>query len=281
MLGRSSLIQRNTGLVGKNQRVNRPTLRWWIAVVAFWLAFAMWPVSLGSKAHLFLGGLCAQRPNHSFTFGGQHLPFDARMTGIYLGSLVTLVLLAARHRTHGAGRFTLTTWFILTLFVTAMGIDGFNSFLLDIGRWHPYTPDNRLRLLTGFVTGISLGAVLLMLVASSVWKASARADEPPVSSREVLGLSLVSVPVAALVMTGDEWLYVPLTLLLVASAVVTVSSLGLVCVSLVKAPHGFASRWSEVNTEGSRAMLIAILAIVALGALRYVAERAVGPFDSV
>ena len=67
------------------------------------LAFLAAPWPLGVKAHALLHGLCAQRPSHTFTFGGRELPFDARMTGIYAGFFFSAILLVARGR-HRAGK---------------------------------------------------------------------------------------------------------------------------------------------------------------------------------
>ena len=62
------------------------------------LVFLALPWSIEHKAHLALHGLCAQRPSHTYTFNGRLLPFDARMTGIYSGFLVTTSVLFAERR---------------------------------------------------------------------------------------------------------------------------------------------------------------------------------------
>src|SRR5215211_1548630 len=56
------------------------------------------PWSFEHKAHAYLHGLCAQRPSHSLIMGELALPFDARMTGIYGGFLVTSSYLLLRGR---------------------------------------------------------------------------------------------------------------------------------------------------------------------------------------
>src|SRR5579885_1939577 len=43
-------------------------------------------------------GICAQIPAHSFYPGGERLPLCARNTGIYLGFIVTLIMLYATGR---------------------------------------------------------------------------------------------------------------------------------------------------------------------------------------
>src|SRR4051812_13030157 len=67
--------------------------------VSGWLvALVMAPWPLAAKFHAVVHGLCAQRPSHSFALGGTNLPFDARMTGIYGGTLTTILFLLARGR---------------------------------------------------------------------------------------------------------------------------------------------------------------------------------------
>src|SRR4051794_37245567 len=76
-----------------------------LSVLAFWallggsvlgLVAAPWPIA--EKLYAVVHGLCAQRQSHSFALGGTYLPFDARMAGIYSGTLITVVFLAARGR---------------------------------------------------------------------------------------------------------------------------------------------------------------------------------------
>src|SRR5690349_22959280 len=43
-------------------------------------------------------GVCAQMPTHTFYPGGERLPLCSRNTGIYLGFIVTLILLYSTGR---------------------------------------------------------------------------------------------------------------------------------------------------------------------------------------
>src|SRR5262245_4467600 len=106
------------------------------------LAFLAAPWSLEHKAHVALHGLCAQRPSHSFLLGGERLPFDARMTGIYGGFLGAANYLGARRRYRAAGLPSWPTIGVLVLFVGVMGADGFNSLFQDMGWRHFYEPAN-------------------------------------------------------------------------------------------------------------------------------------------
>ena len=134
------------------------------------VAFFAIPVSLDTKSHAFLHGLCAQTPSHSFVIGGKTLPFDARMTGIYLGFLIGFAALVRQGRHRSAGLPTLGSGLALLLFVGLMAVDGFNSLFTDIGQYAFYEPDNRYRIVTGFGAGLGLATVLAMLIGMSLWR---------------------------------------------------------------------------------------------------------------
>ena len=51
-----------------------------------------------------------------------------------------------------------------------MGIDGFNSFLLDLGLPHLYQPNNLLRLATGLATGLALATLTLPAINHLFWR---------------------------------------------------------------------------------------------------------------
>jgi len=115
-------------------------------------------------------GICAQLATHSFYPGGERLPLCARNTGIYLGFMVTLLTLYAT----GRGRVQrFPPWPIIIFLlcgVCAMGIDGFNSFLLDLGLPHLYQPNNLLRLATGLATGLALATLTLPAMNHLFWR---------------------------------------------------------------------------------------------------------------
>src|SRR5688572_19568285 len=72
--------------------------------------------------------VCHQIHTHSFTIGGHQLPLCARCTGMYLGALVTLVLLSRLRRkaVRLPARGVLPA---LGLFFGVMMLDGINSTL--------------------------------------------------------------------------------------------------------------------------------------------------------
>lgn len=252
---------------------------WWYVFVTAVVTFVAAPASFLQKAHLVLGGLCAQRPSHSFVFDGTHLPMDARMTGIYLGSLTAMVILLVLGRIHHAGSFSVWSWSVIAALFGSMAIDGMNSLLVDLGRWHLYTPDNRLRLATGLLAGVGLGAMLIFLVSSSVWAKEARRARPLVREGELVGIVVAAMLVGFVILAGGDWLLGPLTLLLLVSAMVTVTVLALVCLAIIQAPCGLATARSELTIHVPRAAALGITVMLGLAAVRFVAEQWLGPLD--
>lgn len=241
------------------------------ALLAFFAA--PWPVAV--KAHAFLHGLCAQRPSHTYRFGGQPLPFDARMTGIYLGFFASAIVLV----TSGADRRARLPrpWIIGVgaALIVAMGIDGFNSFFLDLGLRHLYRPSNQLRLATGAGVGIVLACAICYLVATSLWRRPDFARRG-VDGRTAAILLIAQAPIA-IVLAGWSALFLPLTLLLLISATAVMSLLALVTlVMLLRADNAF-DRLADVQVHASVALALGVLAIALLAGLRFLFERHFGP----
>lgn len=215
-------------------------------------AVLFWPGGFADKARLLLHGLCAQTPSHSFSFGGLLLPFDARMTGIYGGALVTLLVLVRGGGRPRAGFPPMRIMVVLGLFVLALAADGFNSLFTDLGLPHPWQPRNELRLLTGYATGVTLAVVLAWLLASTTWRLSTR--EPVVGSWRPLVVAWIPfVPYALVLLAGAPWAYVPLSLLLVLSAWVVLSTLTLSMILL-------ALRWDDRIRDAAQLHLPGTLA---------------------
>ena len=248
---------------------------WYVILAAGMLAFALAPGGFAEKSRTVLHGLCAQTPTHSFAFGDHLLPFDGRMTGIYGGSLVTLVYLLARGRLLRWGNPPLRVSVTLATFVVVMAIDGFNSLFLDLGLWHPYEPRNELRLLTGFGTGIALAVVLAWLLASSVYRLGSH--EVGISSFRDFGwLWLAFVPYAALVLSGARWVYMPLSAFLMLSAWITMALLALVVVVLAFRMDARLDRPARLHLPGAVAAIIGLALMLGLATGRIWLESTLG-----
>jgi uncharacterized membrane protein len=116
-----------------------------------------------------LYGVSAQRPSHSIFMGGQQLPLEARMGGIFLGFLCSVGLLVVLGRLHASqppgGLVGLACWSLVVL----TGLDGLNAFLFDGNLPHLYAPNTPSRLLTGLGAGLGVGLMAVPVVAGVVW----------------------------------------------------------------------------------------------------------------
>lgn len=236
------------------------------------LLFLAAPWSLAHKAHVALHGLCAQRPSHTFLLGAERLPFDARMTGIYGGFLGTSIYLGVRRRYRAAGLPNWPTMGVLALFVAVMGVDGFNSLFLDMGRRHLYGPDNRLRLVTGLMTGVALAAAIFLLFAMVLWRRPRLDGRVMRGVWEPLLVLGLQAPFALAVISGWSWLYVPVTLALLVSATVVVSSMMLVVLVMVKTADNTFERPAQLEGLAVVALLAGLAVMAAFGGGRFLLE---------
>jgi uncharacterized membrane protein len=241
------------------------------------VTFLALPWSMEGKSLALLHGLCAQQPSHSLYFGDQRLPFDSRMTGIYGGFAVALLTLFARGRWRYAGVPPLRIVLTLIGFIALMGIDGVNSTLVDLRRWHPYTPHNELRLITGLLTGIALGVFVWMLVCQIGFARRARTRKAPITGLGDLSWVVLGGGVyCAVVLTQWSPLRVPLTMLLVLSAVAAMSGLTLAFVLLLSGRESVATSTWQLAGPATAALVIALVLIGTLGGGRFLLEAWLG-----
>lgn len=242
-----------------------------VAIVAtlFGLVFLAAPWPFEHKAHMAMHGLCAQTPSHSFYFGGRALPFDGRMTGIYAGLIATVAILLVLGRHRSAGLPSLGAGILLAGFFLAMGVDGFNSLLKDLGKWHPYAPSNEYRLITGWMAGIGIGTILVMLVGMTCWRRPRTRDSVMAEWWMPLALLIPIIPVRLAIATGASAIYYPLSLLLMASAVLAFTALVLVTMLMLRNRENQADRFAQLRGLTAISMVVAILVILAIGGGRF------------
>lgn len=264
----------------------RPGFRHLVGVVrSYWLwvtvllvagvVFLAWPGGYVDTSHAVLHGLCAQTPSHTIMFGEAALPFDARMTGIYGGFLVTIGTIAGRGHLFRYGNPPIRVVALLAFLVLAMAVDGTNSLLTDLGVWRLYESSNALRVLAGYGAGVTLAVALSWLLASSAWNLG--------SPRVAVGhLSDLVAPMMGLIACGGVliaspgWLHLPVSLLLVVSAWLTVTMLVLVIVLLALKLDVRVRTVGELHVPVAISALLAISVMLALAGARFWAERTFG-----
>jgi uncharacterized membrane protein len=209
------------------------------------------------RALLF--GVSAQRPSHSIFLGGEQLPLEARMGGIFLGFLCGLVLLAllgrlgARHTPRGP------LFVACVALVAVTGLDGLNAFLFDGNLPHLYAPSTAARLLTGLAAGLGLCVLAVPVVASLA--APAATDEASIEDPVELGAGLAMVGLlGAVMLAGVGALLWPLALAMLIGVVL---AFGVANVYVIVLATGRAHVGSLLSALG-----LSLVELVALSALR-------------
>ncbi|MDQ3044583.1 MAG: DUF2085 domain-containing protein [Chloroflexota bacterium] len=259
-----------------------PTFNLWTTLTVVFLAVVapsvlfLLPGTLEHKSYLVLHGLCAQRPSHSFLLGGQTLPFDARMTGIYGGFPIAAVYLLRQGRFRAFATPSPGTLLLLGGFVALLAVDGINSLLLDMRLWHPYAPLNELRLATGLLTAVSLAVVLAYLVSITLWR-TGLADRAVVRDvRELSLLAAAQAPFGLAIFFGPGWLFPVVTIWLMSAALLVCALLALVVIVLVRRQDGLFSSWREASDNVALASVLALVIVGGLAAGRVWLEHLTG-----
>lgn len=239
------------------------------------LLIALLPGGFAEKSKLLLHGLCAQTPDHTFAIGGQPLPFDARMTGIYSGVVGAVALLAIRGRLLSQQMPSMKIMAVLVLFVAAMAADGFNSLLTDLNLWHPWTTTNTTRVITGYGAGVALAIALVWLLGGTVFQIADRA--PILAGWRDLAGTLVFLPVGGLLLwVAPGWLYVPYATLLVLSAWTVLGTLATVTLLLATRRDEHIVSRPMLHIPGAVGLVLGLIVMLLLSSGRQWLEAAVG-----
>ncbi|MDI6901213.1 MAG: DUF2085 domain-containing protein [Anaerosomatales bacterium] len=189
-------------------------------------------------------GLCHQLPERSFFAGGYQLPVCARDTGIYIGFVVSLAIVALLHRGRRPSGFPRPLLLgIAFLMVAAMAADGFTSYasLRDTS--------NDLRLMTGLLAGYALAVAVVPILNGQFWERAS--DEPPLNRWPLLAAWLLSIlPVFAVVRWVLPFAGIVYPVLLSVAIVATFTVINLVVICLIprfeRAATTLVSAWPQV-----------------------------------
>lgn len=248
----------------------------WPTVMTTGLAvLALVPGGLAETSRVLLHGLCAQTPDHTFTIGGQPLPFDARMTGIYSGALSAGVVLAVKGRWLRSRLPSISILLMLGVFVAAMATDGLNSLLTDIRYWHPWQTTNQTRMVTGYLAGVALAVALIWLFSGTAFRIAYR--RPILESWLDLALCVAPLALWSLALwTAPAWLYLPVALFLVASAWSVLATLALVTVLLATKADERVFRVDQLHLPGVVGLVVGLIVMLLLSAGRQWLEQTLG-----
>lgn len=204
--------------------VNWTKQRWVkIALLVLLLAiFSVWsietPSGLIGKVQAIGYAVCHQIASHTIEIGGKLLPLCARCTGMYLGTLLALLILKPNQRL--SGKASIVKIIVLAGFLLVFTVDGVNSMLDSFFNIQSlYPPSNLLRLGTGLLMGVVLANLLLPLWNQTLWKQS---DPHPVlhSWKQLLLLVFCEVCAAVLVWLDIPFLYYPVAILSTGTVII-------------------------------------------------------------
>jgi uncharacterized membrane protein len=222
-----------------------------------------------------LYGVSAQRPSHSIFVGGQQLPLEARMGGIFLGFLCGVALLGVLGRLRASqppgGLLGLACWTLIVL----TGLDGLNAFLFDGNLPHLYAPNTPLRLLTGLGAGLGVSLMAVPVVAGVVWSRplEAAAVEEPLEF--LAGLALVGL-VGGLVLASVGSLWWPIALAMLVAVLVAFGVANLYVIVLATGRVHQAGSLRDLRGGLISSLGVCALELAGLSALRSVLVIAFG-----
>ncbi len=216
------------------------------------------------KMYAVVHGVCAQQ--HNILLGGLQFPLCARNSGIYMSFLLTLGYIYAIGRGRAARVPPWTISVTLILFVVVMGVDGFNSLLVDIRQPHLYDPDNFLRTLTGMGMGISI-AVMLHIVLNMTLRKNVEDSVPVLRSWwELLGIMAIDLLALAAIYANLGFMFWPLAFTAFFGITGVLYMVSLLLTSLVM---GYEGKITSIRQLARPATVAIIPTLIILGAMSY------------
>ena len=222
-------------------------------------------------------GICPQRPSHSLFLGGQQMPIEARMAGMFGGFVIGAAYFAAMGR--GRAWRMPGGWmaFVLIGFVGLLGVDGVNAFLFDLRLPHLYAPNLYLRLGTGLLTGLTFAGFVVPAFNATIWQSGPDVS-PLTNARDLLvALGLEAVYFAAAISGAGILLY-PVSLLAVIGVPLLLGMIGAVVVASVLGRSNRAVRWVDALPLALAGLALAVVMLGAFSAVR-LAVFGPGPLD--
>jgi len=184
-------------------------------------------------------GLCHQLPERSFIGGGVQVPVCARDTGIYMGFVIAILVMAVLEgRERPTEPPSVLKSLVLGLMVGTMVFDGVTSYA------GLRTTTNEIRLLTGLAAGYALAAFTLPLLNGQLWAVAGRGRVLGTNAR--FGLFLGSLPIVwLLIFYIAPVLGVFYPLMVGVAVIVTFMVVNLVIVCLLPAFERKANRLTD------------------------------------
>ena len=256
-------------------KLNRRQLVAVLVVILFVMAF----YSLSDTSHLthdrvlaggdWLGAaLCHRITERSFTIAGRQFSLCARCTGMYLGVMITFIVVGLAGRLRWGDLPPLRVLLLLIVFVGVMGFDGINSYMHFFPNLpHLYTPRNWLRLLTGMGTGLAMGLVIIPMLAQTVWRLDVY--RPVIGSfRELAVMMGVAGTAVLLLLSNQPAINYVLAIVSVAGVVAIVTAINVILLLTLFRKDGLATRWQETAVPLTIGLALAFIELSIITYLR-------------
>jgi uncharacterized membrane protein len=215
-------------------------------------------------------GLCHQLPDRSFFGGGVQLPVCARDTGIYVGFVVSLGVIALLER--GRRRADMPAAWLMALavvFLGAMAWDGITSYT------GLRETSNALRLATGLGAGFALALVVAPILNAQLWRGGAPGRLLGGTWDPVVWIT--SVPVTFLVVLwGGPLLGIGYPIVVAACILATFTAVNLVVVSLIPHFEHRARRTRDLLVPIAISLGVTLVELALADALRVALLRLLG-----
>lgn len=246
-----------------------PVLVAGLAALAFFSWLMNTPVGLLGKADAVGYAICHRIDARSFHLGQRQFPLCARCTGIYLGALLGIVTVAVTGRSRAGGLPPWKIVIVLAGFIALMGLDGVNSYLtLFPGLPHLYEPQNWLRLITGTLNGLALGALIYPVFNQTLWRNWTN-QRVLTNFRELGGLLVLAAILIGLVLSDQPAVLYPLALLSALGVVVLLTLLDTILLLIVIRRENRVEHWAGVILPLLAGFTLAIVQIGLVDAARF------------
>ena len=213
--------------------------------------------------------ICHRLTDRSFTIAGRQLPLCARCTGIYLGVILTFIILTLAGRKRWSQLPPLRIMLILIGFVVIMGIDGINSYShFFAGLPHLYEPQNWLRLVTGTGAGLAMGLILFPALSQTIWKQ--QIQRPALGSLwELAGIVLLAGLLIGMVLSNQPTILYVLGLASAAGVIIALMSINGAAALILTRKDARADNWRQASVPLGIGLVLALLQIGIISFLRF------------
>lgn len=250
---------------------SRPAV--WLVAIALGIIFVSWllnsPEGVLGKADAVGYAICHRIDGRSFHIGNVQMPLCARCTGIYLGVLLSVALMAVAGRGRAGALSPMRVIAVLVLFIAVMGVDGVNSYLTLIpGMPHLYEPQNWLRLITGTLNGVAVSGLVFPMFNQTLWRQWE--DRPAIRGlRELGGVVVAAAAVILMVLSDNPVVLYPLALLSVAGVLLLLTMTNSMIFMLLTRTENKATNWRETFVPLAAGVTMALAMIVFIDVARY------------